>query len=206
MEYYFRIAVSINAVPFTYNRINRRFHVNRASLKYFLWFTLVFIGILVDLTQVTRELLRAMDDSEVSRGEWALIAFVFSSWSLIATCHYNVVRRGDGMMNHLNQIVALRKWFTEERLPRCGDHKIVRAHIIPSCLQCFFQCLMVEAEGTKAHFLYSNVPVEHRNALTGLLWFLYAYYRVTTNFLVGYLHVFTGVLHVQTCNQVLALR
>ena len=100
----------------------------------------------------------------------------------------------------------LREWFTEERLPISGDDKVVRAHIISSCLQCFFQCLMVAAEGTKAHFLYSNIPAEHRNALTLALWILYSYYRVTSNFLSGYFHYFAGALHVQTCNQVLALR
>ena len=110
------------------------------------------------------------------------------------------------MVNHLNQTITLREWFTEARLPKCEDHKIVRAHKISSCLQCFFQCLMVGAEGTKAHFLYSNVPVEQRSVLTFALWALYAYYRVTTNFLSGYFHYFAGALQVQTCNQILALR
>ena len=206
MEYYFRIAVAINAVPFTYSSGARRFDLNRSSIKYLLWNLIVFIGILAELAQVTYELLRTKDDSRMSRGEWALIAFIFSSWTFVSSCHYNVARRGDGMVNHLNQTIALREWFTEERLPKCSDHKIVRAHIISSCLQCFFQCLMVAAEGTKAHFLYSNVPVEHRSLLTGFAWFLYAYYRVTTNFLSGYFHLFAGALHVQTCNQILALR
>ena len=206
MEHYFRLAVAINTVPFTYNKQRRRFSVSKASIKYGLWFVVMLVGLLVETVQVLRELLRAKNDSAVSRGEWAHIAFVFSSWAFIWSCHYNVAQRQNEMVNHMNQTIALREWFTEARLPKSDDHKIVRAHMISSCMQCFFQCLMVAVEGTKAHFLYSNMPAEYRSAGTGALWALYAYYRVMSNFLSGYFHVFAGVLHVQTCNQVLALR
>ena len=206
MEYYFRTAVVINAVPFTYNPRTRRFSVRKTSIKHILWVITMPIGIFVETAQVTWELVVAKDDGAVSRGECALIAFIFSSWSLILSVHYNVLRRHKEMMNHMNQTIALREWFTETHLPPCEDHKIVRAYIITSCMQCFFQCLMVASEGTKAHFLYSNVPPEYRTPRTGAAWSLYAYYRVTSNFLSGYFHVFAGALHVQTCNQVLALR
>ena len=208
-KYNFRIATAINAVPFTYNRETRRFSLptrRSSSIKYILWFLVVFMGILVETAQVGWELWRAKNDDGMNRGEWALIAFIFSSWTFVIGLHYNVAKRGDVMVNHLNQAIATREWFTEARLPKSGDHKYVRAHIISSCLQCFFQCLMVAAEGTKAHFLYSNVPAEYRNPLTGVVWVIYAYYRVMTNFLCGYLQYFAGALHVQTCNQILALR
>ena len=91
------------------------------------------------------------------------------------------------------------------RLPPCVDHKVVRAHIIWICKQCFFQCLIVAAEGTKAHLLYSNVPPAYSTPLTGAAWALSAYYRVASNLLSGYFLLFAGSLHVQICNQTLAL-
>ena len=73
MEYYFRIAVAINAVPFTYDKNRRRFRFSTDRLRYIPWVIVVFTGILIETVQVGWELLRAKSDSAVSRGEWALM-------------------------------------------------------------------------------------------------------------------------------------
>ena len=208
MEYYFLIAVKINAIPFRYNKVQKRLTSVSSSVKFKIWFILMLLGIVAEWAQATFELLRAKQDQSVGRGEWALIYFLFISWTFVVSCHYNIFKQHRELVNHVNQTVRMREWLRETygELPHSADDKLVKAHIYSSCSQCFFQCLMVAAEGYKGQFLYSNVPLGQRNVGTAALWALWAYYRVMSNFLCGYFHYFAGVLHVQTCNQVLELR
>lgn len=205
MEYYFHAAVTLNAVPFTYN--GKRFKVDPTSTKYRAWLVLMFAGIVVEWAQMTWELLRAKRDINVSRGEWSLIYFVFIGWNLLLSLHTNTLLKNAEVVNHLNKTVHLRQTFSDAfAKPSQKDEKLVRAHIWASCSQCFFQSLMVAVEGYKSHFLYSNIPEENRNFVTAGLWTAWGSYRVMTNFLGGYFYYFVGMLHVQTCYIVLKLR
>ncbi|CAG7731530.1 unnamed protein product [Allacma fusca] len=206
IEIYIKIAVIINAVPFHYNQRTQRLSLDRSSIKYQTWFVLMFLGMVLELSQVTREMIRAGLDDNTSRGEWALIFFIFLSWFLITLLHYNALTNGQDMVSYHNQVIGIRKYFGEENLPPTLDHKTVRAHIISSVCQCFFQCLMVATEGTRNQYIYSNVPPNNRSLITTLVWAVYAYYRVSSNFLCGYFCLFAGIFHVQTCNQILQYR
>ncbi|CAG7687325.1 unnamed protein product [Allacma fusca] len=110
------------------------------------------------------------------------------------------------MITYMNQALGTRSYFKESVLPPSTDHRVVRAHLIVSASQSFFQGLMVAAEGTKTHYVYSYTPEAYRNAVTLGIWGLYAYYRVISNFTSGYFHVFSAVFHVQTCKQILQYR
>ena len=110
------------------------------------------------------------------------------------------------MVNHLNQTIWAREWFTEERLPPTKDPKLVRIHLWVGNLQALAQCFLVAAEGTKSYYIYSNVPEDYRNTTTAVIWAVYAFYRVMSNSLGGYFQYFTSVLHIYTCNQILGWR
>ena len=206
MELYFGAAVLINAVPFTYDRTRRRYDFDRESTKYRIWFVLMLLGMFSEWAQVTRELIRSKFDQSVNRGEWGMIYFVFVSWTLLAACHYSFFKKGNEVVNHMNQTIRMREYFTDEKLPPTNDHQLVKPHIYLTCFQGFFQCLMVAVEGTKNQYLYSNVPPEYRNLLTSGIWAIWAYYRVMTNFLAGYFLIFGGIFHVSMCNQVIGYR
>ena len=203
MEIYFGMAVLINAVPFTYDRIRRRYDVDKCSVKYKIWFVLMFIGMFIEWAQVTRELVRSKFDHTVSRGEWGMIFFVFSSWSFLSTIHYNVYKNTNEIVNHMNQTIRMREYFTDEKLPPTKDHRLAKLHIYATAFQVFFQCLMVAVEGTKKQYLYSNVPPAYRSIVTSGMWAIWAYYRVMTNLLAAYFLIFGGLFHVSTCNQVI---
>ena len=131
-----------------------------------------------------------------------------SCW-FITTCHYQVLVSHNEMVNHLNQTLWTREWFTEERLPPTKDPKLVRIHLWVGNLQALAQCFLVAAEGTKSYYIYSNVPEDYRNTTTAVIWAVYAFYRVMSNSLGGYFQYFTftsSVLHIYTCNQILGLR
>ncbi|CAG7728433.1 unnamed protein product [Allacma fusca] len=206
MEKYFRVAVNINAVPYHYNKQKRRFRLDRKSLKYKLWMLLMLFGMLAETAQATKELIRGSLDDTVGRGEWSLVLFIFISWVFVTSTHFNTYLRGEDIVSYINQVMGTRAYFKESNLPMTSDHKIVRAHIYVSCAQCFFQALMVAAEGLKPQYLFSNVPEEYRNPLTWAIWIPYAYYRVMSNFQAGYFQYFVGILHIQTCNQILMYR
>ena len=207
MELYFTFGVLINAVPFTYDRNRRRYDVKKRSIKYKIWFILMLIGMFAEWAQVTRELIRSKLDHTVSRGEWGLIYFVFASWNFICGCHYNTVRKANEIVNHMNQGIRMREYFTEDRLPPTKDHRFAQLHIYATVFQCFFQCLMVAVEGmTKAHYMFANVPAGYRNTVTYGMWAVWAYYRVLTNFMSAYFPIFAGLFHVSTCNQVVGYK
>ncbi|CAG7832664.1 unnamed protein product [Allacma fusca] len=206
IEIYIKIAVIINAVPFHYNRRTQQLSLDKHFLKYRIWIVLMFLGMILELSQVTREMIRAGLDDNTSRGEWALIFFIFLSWYLVTLLHYNALTNGNDMATYHNQVVSIRDQFGEKNLPPTSDHKMVRIHMITSMSQCFVQCLMVAAEGTRNQYIYSNVSPQYRSWLTAIIWAMYAYYRVSSNFLCGWFSVFAGIFHVQTCNQILQYR
>ena len=206
MELSFRVAMGVNAIPFTYDTTQRRFAVDLRSLKFATWFLLMFLGVSIEFTQMMKELIRTAADDKVSRSDWCLLCLLCISWWLLTTCHYQVLVKHYQMVDHLNQTLWAREWFTEERLPQTKDHKLVRIHLWFGNLQALGQCFLVAAEGTKNYYVYSNVPEEYRSILTAAMWTLYAFYRVMSNSLAGYFQYFVSALHVNTCNQILDLR
>ena len=106
----------------------------------------------------------------MSRGEWFLVAFLFFSWFFMTSVHLNVLLRLYQMVNHMNQLVSMRKWFTEENLPATTDHKFVRTQMWFCAVQCIFQALMIAVEREKNQFVYSYLPDKYRNVGTTALW------------------------------------
>ena len=206
MELSFRVAMGINAIPFTYNATKRRFAVNPHGLKFVIWFFLMFLGISIELTQMMKELIRTAADDTVSRSDWCLLCLLWISWWFLTTCHYQVVVKHHEMVTHLNQTLWAKEWFTEERLPQTKDHKLVHIHLWFGNLQALGQCFLVAAEGTKNYYIYSNVPEEYRSSVTAALWTCYAFYRVMSNSLAGYFQYFASAFHVNTCNQIMGMR
>ena len=201
-------AVVLNAVPFTFNKKIRRYAISWTSWKCKIWFVLMLFMVFVELAQITFELIRTKSDPNVSRGDWCLIMFIFISWEFVFSDHLNAFVHGNEGVNHLNQLIRTREWFTQgnRELPPSKDHKIVKALLWTCFSQWFFQCLTVAAEGGKSPHLYSNVPEEYRSVGTTAVWAVYAYYRVTTNFCTALWHYFAGVLQVEVCTQILKWR
>ena len=206
MELSFRVAMGMNAIPFTYDTTRRRFAVDPRSPKFVTWFVLMFLGILVELSQITNELIRTAGDENISRSDWCLLCLLWISWWFLTTCHYQVLVKHQQMVDHLNQTLWAREWFSEERLPQTKDHKLVHIHLWFGNLQALGQCFLVAAEGTKNHYIYSNVPEEYRSTVTASIWAAYAFYRVMSNSLAGYFQYFASALHINSCNQILGLR
>ena len=201
-------SVTLNAVPLTFNREIRRYAVSWSSMKSKLWIFSMLIMVFVEWAQITKELITAKADPNVSRGDWCLILFLFISWQFVISAHLNSLVHGDAMINHMNQLIRTREWFTQDQrdLPPSKDHKIVKALLWCCLAQAFFQCLTLAVEGTAGPYLYSNVPEEYRNVGSAAIWTVYAYYRVITNFCTCLWHYFGGVLQVQLCTQVLQWR
>ena len=206
MEIAFRAAVGINAIPFTYNTAKKRFAVDPHGLKFAIWFVLMFLGISIELAQMTKELIRTAANDTTSRGDWCLSCLVWVSWQFLTSCHYQVLFKHYEMVTHLNQTLWAREWLTEERLPQTKDHKLIRTHLCIGLPQALGQCFLVAAEGAKNYYIYSNLPEEYRNTITTSMWTCYAFYRVMSNSLAGHFQYFTSVLHVNTCNQILGMR
>ena len=206
IEYVISVGVKLNSLPFTYDKANLRCHVKTSSLKFILWTITMLLSVAMELGQIVRELVRANNDADTSRGEWCLVAFLFISWMFMTQVHLNVFLRPYEMVNHVNQLVRMRQGFGEGKLPRSGDYKIIRTQIYFCFLQFLAQASMISAEREKNQFLYSYLPEESRSMVTTAIWTLYAFYRVATNFLAGLLQYFVGALHVETCNQVMQLR
>ena len=129
MELSFRLSMGLNVVPFTYDLKRRRFSVNPASLKFATWFVLMFLGIVVELAQMSRELIRAAVDENVSRSDSCLLCLLWTNWWFVAFSHHHILVSHQQMVEHLNQTLGSREWFTEERLPHTEDHKLVRIHL-----------------------------------------------------------------------------
>ena len=170
MELSFRLSMGLNVVPFTYDLKRRRFSVNPASLKFATWFVLMFLGIVVELAQMSRELIRAAVDENVSRSDWCFLCLLWTNWWFVAFSHHHILVSHQQMVEHLNQTLGSREWFTEERLPHTEDHKLIRIHLWFSNFQALAQGFLVAAEGTKAHYIYSNLPEEYRTTTTAALW------------------------------------
>ena len=166
----------------------------------------MLLGVMIELGQIVRELVRANLDENTSRGEWCLVAFLFFSWLFMATVHLNVFLSPYEMVNHLNQLVRMRQWFGEAEMPRSNDYKVMRTQMWFCFLQFLVQAAVVSAEREKNQFLYSYLPEESRSVATTAIWTLYAFYRVATNFLAGLTQYFLSALHAETCNQVMQLR
>ena len=201
-------AVTINSVPFTFNRKIRRFAVSWTSLKYKIWLGSMLFMVFVELAQITKELVQALPDPRVSRGDWCLTMFLFISWQFVLAAHVNAFIHGDEIVNHLNQLIRAREWFTKDhrQLPASKDHKVVTGFLWCCAAQLFFQCLTVAANGATGPHLYSNVPEEYRNMYLTAVWAVYAYYRVMSNFGTALWHYLSGSLQVQVCTQVLEWR
>ena len=200
------MGMKLNSVPFTYDRANLRYEVKTKDPKFILWSLIAFVVITLELGQMLWELIRAKMDPDMTRGEWCLVAFLFFSWLFMTGIHLNVLLHPYELVNHLNQLIRLRRWFGEERLPRTSDHKVVRTQMWFCSFQCIFQALMITMEREKSQFLYSYLPENYRNMGTTAIWMAYAYYRVSTNFMAGLTQYFMSILNVQTCNQVLDIR
>ena len=201
-----QLGVWLNSLPFTYSRAMLQLHVNSTGPKFVFWIITMFSVIVLELGQIIWELIRRKLDLNMSRGEWCLIAFLFMSWLFMALIHLNILVHPHEVVNHLNQLLRLRKWFSEERLPHATEHKVVRIQMWFCCFQCFVQALMISVERENRQFLYSYLPEGYRSMGSTAIWITYAYYRVTTNFLGGLFQYFVSILTVQTCNQVLELR
>ena len=206
IEYCLTNGIKFNAIPFTYDRANLRCDVKTRSPKFIIWTATMLVPILIELGQILRELVRAKLDDNTSRGEWCLVAFVFFSWLFMANIHLNVFLHPYDMVNHLNQLVRMRKWFREEKLPPSNDHKIVRTQMWFCFFQFLVQASMISAEREKGHFLYSYLSAENRSGVTTALWTLYAFFRVSTNFMAGLAQYFVGILNVATCDQIMQIR
>ena len=206
IEYCITASVKLNSIPFTYDKANLCCSVRTSSPKFMLWTITMLVSVTIELGQIVRELVRAKQDASTSRGEWCLVAFLFFSWLFILQVHLNVFLHPYEMVNHLNQLIRMRQWFGEEKLPRSSDYKVIRTQMYFCFLQFLVQASMVSAEREKNQFLYSYLPAESRGVATTALWTLFAFYRVATNFMAGLLQYFVGVLNVETCNQVLQLR
>ncbi|CAG7727628.1 unnamed protein product, partial [Allacma fusca] len=203
MEIYFQAAVFINAIPFHYDRENRYFRLDRNGYKHKVWFVQMVLGMAAETIQVTLELIRGSRDPNMSWGQWSLVLFIFISWVFVFSVHYTVYCCGEDIVSYINQVLGMRKYFQERNFPPTNDHNVVKAHICVSSAQYFFLALMVAAEGTKAQYLFSNVPESYRSPAVRTMWVPYAYYRVMSNILAGYFQYFLGVFHVQTCKQIL---
>ena len=200
------LGIKLNALPFTYDRSNLRYQVNTSGIKFKLWLVTMPMIIVLELGQIVIELGRGKRDETMSRGEWCLVAFLSFSWLFMALIHLNVLLHPHELVNQLNQLVRVRQWFGEDKLPPTTDHKVVRAQMWFCSSQCFVQALMICVEREKQQFFYSYVPQDYQNVGTVMVWVAYAYYRVATNFLAALKQYFVSILFVQTCNQILDLR
>ena len=206
IEYCLSAGIKFNAIPFTYDRANLRCDVKTTSPKFIIWTATMLVPILIELSQIVRELVRAKLDKTTSRGEWCLVAFLFFSWLFMTIVHVNVFLHPYDIVNHLNQLVRMRKWFGEEKLLPSKEHKIVRTQLWFCFFQFLVQASMISAEREKGQFFYSYLPAESRSVATTALWTLYAFFRVSTNFMAGLTQYFVGILHIETCNQIMQIR